>query len=79
MRVHHSARVKEGVTRDFTGDQSNYVAQTGRGVLLCVAKKSRISALRLPHKSLAIASIFKIRSFFLYFYYETAIIVEQHL
>jgi len=64
MRVLHPARVKEGVTRDFMGDQSNYVAQTGRGLALCRKEKS-YSALRLPHKS-HYSLIFKIRSFFFY-------------
>lgn len=47
MRVLHPARVKEGVTRDFMGDQSNYVAQTGRDLAL-YSKKSRISLLDFP-------------------------------
>lgn len=49
-RVLHRARVKEGVTRDFMGDQSNYVAQTGRGLALYREEKS-YSALRLPLES----------------------------
>lgn len=62
-RVLHPTRVKEGVIRDFMRDQTNYVAQTGRGFALCREEKS-YSALRLLRE---FRYSFKLRSFLIYY------------